>query len=255
MVIRSAYATIPLMNERKKTGFTLVEVLIVIVVIGILAAIGVTSYNGTQRRAADALVLNTVTQAADAMSLTRLETRSYPPNLAGTGFVSAQNVSIVIATNAPTIGIYDSLSPDENAQLFLNVCNANLSGLNNTTCVFAGNGGGAKIHVKGTTGSNTIWRSPIAQGDVTLSCGAACDAATSQMIQQFLAQGGKFPVIVSGRNAALPQPTIKANGPADRFCLEARSGAFGDVVYHTTNAGKAAAGACPDDPTLHYFVP
>lgn len=39
------------MLRRKQTGFTIVELLIVIVVIGILAAITIVAYNGIQQRA------------------------------------------------------------------------------------------------------------------------------------------------------------------------------------------------------------
>lgn len=57
-------------TTRKQTGFTIVELLIVIVVIGILAAITIVAYNGVQTRAqtskinADLALLNKAIQAA-----------------------------------------------------------------------------------------------------------------------------------------------------------------------------------------------
>jgi prepilin-type N-terminal cleavage/methylation domain-containing protein len=45
-----------LLNQNKHTGFTIVELLIVIVVIGILAAISIVAYNGVQDRARTAAV-------------------------------------------------------------------------------------------------------------------------------------------------------------------------------------------------------
>lgn len=48
------------LRMRKQTGFTIVELLIVIVVIGILAAITIVAYNGIQNRANDTTVQSDV---------------------------------------------------------------------------------------------------------------------------------------------------------------------------------------------------
>jgi len=45
-----------MLRGQKQSGFTIVELLIVIVVIGILAAITIVSFNGVQNRAADTVV-------------------------------------------------------------------------------------------------------------------------------------------------------------------------------------------------------
>lgn len=49
---------------KKQTGFTIVELLIVIVVIGILAAITIVAYNGVQNRANDTTVKNDLSSMA-----------------------------------------------------------------------------------------------------------------------------------------------------------------------------------------------
>lgn len=51
------------MNKRS-SGFTLVELLIVIVVIAILAAISVVAYNGIQNRASDTTVQSDINSMA-----------------------------------------------------------------------------------------------------------------------------------------------------------------------------------------------
>lgn len=51
----------------KQTGFTIVELLIVIVVIGILAAITIVAYNGIQNRAYDTSVQNDLVSIAKKM--------------------------------------------------------------------------------------------------------------------------------------------------------------------------------------------
>lgn len=237
-----------------KRAFTLIELLMVIVVISILATIALVTYGSWRRSTADAVVRNDLTQAAAGLASHLNFTSSYPPNLAGIDFSASQDVGLTLYTNAPSVGVYQNLTGDQNAQLFLNVCNANLNGLDNTVCTFAGNGGGAKIHVKGTKATNTIWRSPINVSDVSLPYGPDYTAATNVMIQQFQAQGGTFPITVTGATSSLPDPTKVPNGPASKYCLEGHSGTFPDVVYHIApHEPRPLQGACPSDPDLHYY--
>lgn len=63
----------------KPAGFTIVELLIVIVVIGILAAITIVAYNGIQARARDAQRLSDIKSIAKAIELYKVNNGSYPP--------------------------------------------------------------------------------------------------------------------------------------------------------------------------------
>lgn len=185
-------------------------------------------------------------------------TSTYPPNLAGTGFASSLNTAIKLSTNAPSVGVYSDLSPDQNAQLFLNVCNANMFNLpNSTTCQYQGSGSGAKMHVKGTSGSNAIWNSPVNESSLQISCGNQqydCEQALAAMSTQFKSQGGSFPIIVSKNPVSLPQPTQRPSGPANRFCLEGRSVAFNNIVYSASSSDFTITQApCPADPELKYY--
>lgn len=56
------------MTGKLKHGFTIVELLIVIVVIAILASISVVAYNGIQSRANDSRIRNAASQVAKAIS-------------------------------------------------------------------------------------------------------------------------------------------------------------------------------------------
>lgn len=56
------------MLRRKQTGFTIVELLVVIVVIGILAAITIVAYNGVQNRASDAAVQSDLRNVGSAIA-------------------------------------------------------------------------------------------------------------------------------------------------------------------------------------------
>jgi type II secretion system protein G len=66
------------MNYRKQTGFTIVELLIVIVVIGILAAITIVSYNGVQGRANDTAIQSDLQAIAKKLELYKADAGVYP---------------------------------------------------------------------------------------------------------------------------------------------------------------------------------
>lgn len=67
--------------QKTKSGFTLVELLIVIVIIAILATITIVLYNGIQSRARDAAVYSDMHQFAVAVENFRSINGSYPASL------------------------------------------------------------------------------------------------------------------------------------------------------------------------------
>lgn len=66
--------------KHKQTGFTIVELLIVIVVIGILAAITIVAYNGIQNRANDAAVQSDVAALVKKIKLLEVDLGAVPPS-------------------------------------------------------------------------------------------------------------------------------------------------------------------------------
>lgn len=73
----------------RKHGFTIVELLIVIVVIAILAAITIVTYNGIQQRARDQKMVAAATQVYKAISAYIIDKGEYPtvsPSCVGTGY-------------------------------------------------------------------------------------------------------------------------------------------------------------------------
>lgn len=78
-----------------KNGFTIVELLIVIVIIGILAAITIISFNGIQRRASIAVVQANLTQAENKIQSIKVADASerYPADLQATGLSSTADVT------------------------------------------------------------------------------------------------------------------------------------------------------------------
>jgi len=67
--------------KRSLSGFTIVELLIVIVVIAILATISIVAYNGIQSRSREATLKSDLANAAKQMELANADTSSYPISL------------------------------------------------------------------------------------------------------------------------------------------------------------------------------
>lgn len=66
----------------KQSGFTIVELLIVIVVIGILAAITIVAYNGITQRAAVASLQSDLNGASKQLAIDQVNNSAYPATLA-----------------------------------------------------------------------------------------------------------------------------------------------------------------------------
>lgn len=67
-----------LSDRQNQRGFTIVELLIVIVVIGILAAITIVAYNGVQQKAENTKTVNSVGGYVSALNLYAVDNSSYP---------------------------------------------------------------------------------------------------------------------------------------------------------------------------------
>lgn len=81
----------------KQRGFTIVEILIVIVVIAILASIVVISFRTVQQRTQETSVRNDLKNMAEQVELARLDLRRYP--------TVTQLTTMGIAVNKKTYGV------------------------------------------------------------------------------------------------------------------------------------------------------
>jgi prepilin-type N-terminal cleavage/methylation domain-containing protein len=98
----------------QKAGFTIVELLIVIVVIAVLATISVVAYSGIQARANDARMVSAVTQIEKALKLYSVDNGSvirggYGSTTASNGAACIDGNSGFFGTGAYTCTVEDTL--------------------------------------------------------------------------------------------------------------------------------------------------
>ena len=132
---------------RKNSGFTIVELLIVIVVIGILAAITVVAYNGLSARAKATSVQSDLDNNSKLLKLYSVDYGSYPTALSG--------------SNCPT-------APTANSQYCLKLSGDNMVGSytgNASTYALVIQNGAAVYQVTNTSGPEEV--TPLAVSSPT----------------------------------------------------------------------------------------
>ena len=84
-----------MMGKNQKDGFTIVELLIVVVVIGILAAVTIIAYNGVQNRAKTATLQSDVSSSLKKIESYRVTTGSdlFPSDLAAAGLIASSGTT------------------------------------------------------------------------------------------------------------------------------------------------------------------
>lgn len=95
-------------------GFTLVELLIVIVVIAILATISIVSYNSIQQRARVSTLTSSLKQAAKKVAVYEVTNNAYPTDLSATGIENSGAVTYSYSQTANDFcitALYNGIDP------------------------------------------------------------------------------------------------------------------------------------------------
>lgn len=102
------------MHISKQKAFTIIELLIVIVIIGVLVAITSVSYTGVTRSAKEAVIKSDLKQASTQLEIDKAKNNSYPTSTSGLKSSSGTNLEItsngstfcLSATSAPDVAFY-----------------------------------------------------------------------------------------------------------------------------------------------------
>lgn len=113
------------LNNTKSKGFTIVELLIVIVVIAILAAITIVAYNGIQTRARGSAALNTASTVQKKAEIAVGTSGSYPSSIAA--FASADTAASLTGSGIVFTGTAPASTWETN-QVSYRICTTAASG-------------------------------------------------------------------------------------------------------------------------------
>lgn len=258
------------MYTRWAPGFTIVELLIIIVTIAILATISFVGYTGIQKQAVERTVQADLEAALAEIRQLYQKTGEYPATVPATVATTADN-TLELTLSEPE-AFYENLSAVQQGVLLHDICREQLA---------AGQGSG--VDNGGVTQNYVIacdvwdatsyqieawqtrrWSTPVTEANLVdyaqsyishdqqwnPTADDVVRAFYLSMVETFKRRGGTFPVEsfwdfwANGSNGgvvkeSLPTPTLQSN-----LCVEGSSARYPDIRWHFTQTLRLKEGGC-----------
>lgn len=258
------------MKKRWVNGFTIVELLLVILVIGIIASITVLGYNGVRKSAIEKAAQSDLQNASAAMARTLQKTNSYP-SVIPSEVKTSQGITLELNTSGTT-KYYTNLTKVQNGVLFAQICadlisegigqGVNQGGVTEKYITECGDWNYDSMQVTGW--ETKLWNVPVDEAQLLSYANsftsndnwnkAAHEAAVksfyNEITNRFKQQGGKFPIIsfwdywASEESGGVKFENLPPPIMAPYFCIEARSATYNDIIWHVTQEDKITQGNC-----------
>lgn len=169
-----------------RQGFTVVELLIVIIVIGILAGITTVAYRGVQTRANDTQLASDAESVSEKIELAFVNNKAYPANLGALGTIQKDaSTNLAYQTNANASEYCLTITSSKPGLPTYSV--ASEGKVIKGDCAAAGYNPGSSGGGSGGGGSTAYTGSPdeVRGGCVTGGMGWEWDAPSSSLVPQF----------------------------------------------------------------------
>ncbi len=247
----------------RPVGFTVVEIVIVVVTIGIIAAIGIPAYQHMQRNAATGAVLNDLRAVTQTIERQGVRGESLPTAISEVANLSPDVQVVMVTSGAEVTHYYSNLTMPQNGLLFFEHCSDMVSeGLGNGPNDFGGNTiayisgchvyGKNYIQINGWNGgfhiNNPNVTEELLQGYVATaksnhpahpSYHATLENFMNTLVDRFRSEGGSLPITEFWNPwqtvPTLPPPESGMSNLNSDYCLVATHAKHNDISYFTTS--------------------
>lgn len=261
------------MKRPRASGFTIVELLIVIVVIGILVVVSVVAYNGVQRNAADKTMKSDLDRVTSEMQRIASENNGVYPTTLPNDLIGSPNVTLTLK-HSGTINYYGAggaLSPVQNGVLLAQICQdlitegagrgVNQGGQTKDYITGCGNWNHNSMQIAGW--DSRVYGTPVTDTALLTYADNFTTSDAYNKIQETVVktfyhelvdrqtrEGGSFPITsfwdswatpTNGGVQTQPLPTPQAQ---PWYCVEATHANYSDLEWHVTDALKIESGGC-----------
>lgn len=259
------------MHKRWANGFTIVEIIITIAVLGIIAAVVVLGYGSIQRSTIESNIETSLYQVGATMNTIVQEAGEYP-NTISEDVVTNKQIDLSVVDSGSR-QYYGNLTPVQNGVLLSQICQdlitegvgkgVNQGGDTEDYITGCGNWNDDSMQI---TGWDTKKYDTPVQSAALLSY---ADSFTTNdnwnkvhetvvknfhyaMVERLTLQGGSFPVTVFWDSWATPtnggvqyQPLPASSASRPYFCVTATHSSAPNDIWHVTQENIVRTGPCP----------